>query len=299
MTQNLNIMNDKVSNFSDFVSINADIIPKSKAMISVADRGLRFGDGIFETIRINSGIPYQWEQHLKRLNQGLEALKIDYNTNSLLKDSLALIRKNAVNDGVLRIMITRGEGSVGYLPTNNCVSNVIIEAIGKKFPPIAPANLFLSSYTKISPSSLPPFIKHMQGLNSILAKIEASENGCEESLLLDDKGHICESSSGNIFWVKGNILHTAASDCPMVAGTMREKIIEFSPLKLEQGYYRIDELYNADEVFLSNSSWPIMPIARLKPAEISYSSHKVAEALLAIIEKDMQAYANAWQPPMA
>lgn len=288
-----------MNNASTYTSINGAIVTAENATISVQDRGLRFGDGIFETIRLIAGIPYQWETHLERLTDGLEALRIESDTQHLITDALALIRKNEVSDGILRIMITRGEGSIGYLPSSQCVPNIIIETIGKNFPPISPAHLWLSTYRKPSALSLPPKIKHMQGLNSTLAKIEAQEKFCDEALLLDDKEQICEATSGNIFWVKNGNIFTPSVLCPMVAGTMRKAILRLSPYTIEEGEYSLGDLKDADEIFLSNASWPIMPVSKISPLEYSYSNHSIAHELLALIKEDMQHYVDAWQPPVA
>ncbi len=282
-----------------FIFINDRIVSPHEATVSVADRGLRFGDGVFETIRVHNRIPYQWELHLTRLEQGLNALKIEYNNQRLLNNTLSIIEKNDVNEGTLRMMITRGEGSIGYLPTQDCIPTVIIEAWSKNFSNISSGNLWLSSYTKVAGSALPKHIKLMQGINSTLAKMEAREQFCDEALLLDDRGIICEAASGNIFWVKNNILYTPSLECPMVSGTMRSAILRLSPLVVKEGCFSIDTLKEADELFLTNASWPILPIRKLNPAGVEYQQHETARLLATLIMEDMQSYADAWQPPVA
>lgn len=277
-----------------YCMINGHILPENEAVIPVADRGLRFGDGAFETARVVHGVPYQWELHLRRLKEGLKALSIAYQARNLKEQALKLIAENQVKQGILRIMVTRGEGSIGYLPAKDCKPNVIIEAVQAGLKAPEPTKIWLSSVAKVSSRSLPVQYKLMQGVNSVLAKIEADKHGCKEALLLNEQGILCEGSSGNIFWVKDGVLFTPSLECGVLAGTMRQAVLRLADLPVIEGSFPVHALEDAEEVFLTNATWPIMPVSTILPLKLQYKSYKVAQALTKVLYQDMDAYAKTW-----
>lgn len=239
----------------NYININNIIFPEEKALILVKDRGFRFGDGVFETCRITNGVIYNFEAHLKRLEASLDAIKINSSfcyLPKLEKFSYNLITKNKVKNGFLRISISRGIGSFGYLPQKNIKPTLVIETLPETPKPKTPVKLWVSKIEKPSLKSLPVNYKLANGLNSTLAKIEATDNSCFDSLILNNKNQICETSSANIFWVENNILYTPHSDCGCLLGTIREKIIQISPIKIKMVKAKLNDLLNADEAFISN-----------------------------------------------
>ncbi len=174
-----------------FAYVNGSFIPNTKAGLSIHDRGLKFGDGVYETIRIFRGNPFSWEKHMERLAISLKLLKIEARIPNLLQITYELIERNDVKEikeqltfiieGSLRIMITRGIGGVGYLPNRDSEYGIVIEASPLPRLPSDPIDLWVSSYQKIPPQCLPAAAKTMQGLSSTLAKMEAEENNCFES----------------------------------------------------------------------------------------------------------------------
>ena len=110
----------------------------------------------------------------------------------------------------------------------------------------------------------PPFkFKSAHGLQYILAKISAQENNFFDSIMLDEKGYICETSSANIFWIKDQIIYTPSDSCNMVRGTIRQALLDIKSIKIKQGKFKIFELENADEVFITNASSLILPIDKI------------------------------------
>ncbi len=267
---------------SGYISINGKILPAKKALISVQDRGFRFGDGVFETCLIRDGKIYNWEAHKARLEAGLKVIKIIptfYNTLNRHPDesrdpfsntesiptfvgmtAKTLIKKNKIKDGYLRIAVSRGVGSVGYLPVQNIQPTIVIETLPLNPKPKSPIKLCISKIQKPSLKSLPINYKLSQGLNSTLAKLEAVENKCFDALILNDKKQICETSSANIFWIKDDILYTPHQDCGILLGTIREKILQLSPIKIKLVKAKINDLLNADEVFITNISIGVLGI---------------------------------------
>jgi len=246
-----------------YIFFNDNYIPKEKAHISIEDRGLRFGDGVFETILIKNKSPYQLDLHIERLIKGLNSLKINSNLPTFFEIIRELTQRNDIIDGFARIMITRGEGSIGYLPQDNITPNIIIETYPNFAPIPKSIDLWLSDIRKIPTECLPKNIKSMQGLNSTLARMQAKENNCYESLQLDIYDNICEGSSSNIFWIKENQIFTPNLDLPIVEGTIRKAIINLSETRVIETKANIVELYNSNAIFLTNIAWQILPISKL------------------------------------
>jgi len=273
---------------SDHISINDKILPAKKALISVQDRGFRFGDGIFETCLIKSGKIYNWQAHKTRLKSGLVAIKINFTEKNLDQSCLRLIHKNKIQNGYLRISISRGIGSIGYLPIKNIQPNIIIETITLKSSPKSSIKLCISKIQKPSLKSLPTNYKLMQGINSTLVKLEAIENDCFDSIILNDKNQICETSSANIFWIKGNILYTPHSDSGCLLGTIREKILQISPLKKKLVKAKISTLLNADEVFITNVAIGVLAVDKID--NFQFKNKKYSNLFSNLLREDIQLY---------
>lgn len=279
---------------TQYIIINGKTYSTDKAHISAQDRGFRFGDGVFETIAVYSGIPYQWELHMQRLKDGLQALDIPFDTDELRQPALQLVSKNGLSDASLRIAISRGVGSQGYLPVGCACPTVVIEANDRITPPIDPACLWLSDIEKPSPKALPVRYKLAQGVNSTLARLQAAQHGCLDSLQCNARGEICESSSANLFWRIGDTLYTPALECGVLAGTTRDALLRLSPYRIEQGAYPLEHLRKADAVVATNSHWLAMPITALYPREWEFpESVALAQALRDALLKDIRAYAAA------
>lgn len=254
-------------------SINYNIKKEEEASISINERGFLFGDGVFETCLIENGVIYNFLSHLKRLKSGLESIKIDFELDNILENCQKLIAKNSTKSGLIRIYISRGQGSTGYLPTSN-KPLIIIQIKNLPQEPNFPIELCLSKNIKISPKSLPINYKLAQGLNSTLAKIEAQENGCFDAILLNEEQKICETSSANIFWIKDDILFTPHKDCGILLGTIRQKILKLSPIPNKEISANFDEILKADEVFISNVSYKILPVERISQNPKIYKNTK-------------------------
>ena len=268
-------------------------MPKQKALISAQDRGFRFGDGVFETCLINDGIIYNFEAHLKRLNDGLMAIKIKFYSTNLLQSCYQLIKKNNIQNGYLRIAVSRGVGSIGYLPIKNIIPTLVIETLPKSPKPKSPIKLLISSIEKPSIKSLPINYKLMQGLNSTLAKIEAVENSCFDALILNHKQQICETSSANIFWIKDDVLYTPHPDCGCLQGTIREKIITLSPIKIRLIKAKLDNLLNADEIFITNVAIGVLMVDKIANQE--FLNKKYSRIFANLLNQDIKNYVKKAQ----
>ncbi len=269
-----------------YVYLNGDRVRADKAFISIQDRGFRFGDGLFETIGVYRSRPYLLAQHLRRLSEGAKALRIPIDIKETATLCERLLRSNKVNNGILRIVISRGSGSLGYLPASH-QPTVLIETQAKPAAQKRPVKLWLSTYEKISPRALPVRYKLGQGLSSTLARMEAQAQGCDEALLLNAQKKICEASASNIFWLRGGTLYTPALTCGILPGVIREAVMKLSPWPVREGAYVLAQLHKAEAVVLTNSVHEILPVASLGPKGYAWRSETLAKTLLKLLHADI------------
>lgn len=275
---------------NDYTSINGKIVSSKNAAISVQDRGFRFGDGLFETCLIKNGSIYNFNAHFARLKAGLAAIKISSSVKDIKAQSYKLIEKNKIKDGILRISISRGVGSLGYLPTKDAKPTIIIETLQKPQKPKSPIKLMVSSHEKPSLKSLPVNYKLTNSLNSVLAKIEAVEKNYFDGILLNEKKQICETSSANIFWIKDNVLYTPDLSCGCLAGTIREKIIQLSSIKVKEVKAKLSDLLKADEVFISNVAIEVLAIDEIQKTK--FTNKKYSKIFSDLLDQDTKKSKN-------
>lgn len=252
--------------------VNGQYIPQTAASIPIQDRGFRFGDGIFDTIAIYDGVPYQWQYHINRIKEGLASLKINADTQPLSAICKKLLQQNTHKEGFLRIAITRGSGSHGYLPAITTEPTIVVETLPKIHQFTDTVSLWHSNYIKPNSVHYPVQCKTMQGLNSTLARIEAQENHCFDALLCNSNNHICETSSANIFWINQHTIYTPSLECGVLAGTTRQIIQDIAPYPVKEGTFTLDDLAQAEGVFITNVAWQILPVSQLYPHKFTWSS---------------------------
>lgn len=281
----------------NFVLINQKFVLADKALISVGQRGFRFGDGLFETCKIIDGIIYDYEAHQDRIYKGLQALQITFDIKDLQKKCYDLLKKNHIIDGILRISISRGEGSLGYLPIKNITPLLVVETIKSDKNPYNKKTGITIGISKIKAPRRSQNLQHcktMQGLNYILTKIAADKLGNFDDVMLSEKGYISECSSANIFWVKNGKIFTPSGKCDMLFGTIRKKILEKFPIKINQVEARLSRLLNADEIFLTNAN-----ILALAVDELAIGKKKIrlkqniSNQVLQWLETDIKKYKAA------
>lgn len=252
-----------------YVALNGLIMPLEEAHISPEDRGFRFGDGVFETIRITRDRPYLLDEHLQRLQEGLDALGIDQSLQHLPLIGAKLVEKNKVTEGVLRICISRGSGSRGYLPIGEQSPTVYITALSMPDEELTPRKLIVSQYRRLSPAILPTHVKHANGLNSVLARLEAEKAGMDEALMLSENGCVSEASSANIFWQKGGAIYTPSLSTGCLNGIMRQRFMAF--FDIIECEAPLDALLTADAAILTNSAYYLVPVASITGNRLAHS----------------------------
>ena len=259
-------------NASSIACLNGEFLPAAEARIPVTDRGFRFGDGVFETIRLENGTPYQWQLHLSRLNAGLAALRIAPPSVDWRMIANEIITRSHALDGFLRLTITRGSGSQGYLPDTSITPTWLMEYLPSNPLPKKPCKLWVSVIQRAPLSALPTNHKLAHGIGSTLALLDARDNGCDEALMLSSAGKLCETASANLFWIRDGVLYTPALATGCLAGTTRDAVLRLAPISTQEVVAEVDALATAEAVFLTNTRLGIWPVAQLVPEGWGYDA---------------------------
>ena len=253
-----------------YVYINGSYFKKEDAKISVFDHGLLYGDGVFEAIRAYTGIVFKLKEHIDRLYDSAKSVKIEIGITKeeMKKIVLETLRRNALTESYVRIVVTRGEGTMGVDPRNCEKPSVIVIAEPRKplFGEKESVEAIVSSLRRVPRSSLDPRIKTLNYLNNILAKIEAIEAGVEEAIMLTQEGYVAETSTENIFIAKGNEVITPPQTAGILKGITRDVLIGISKelgYEVKERELTIHELYTADEVFVTGTAAGIVSVTRI------------------------------------
>ncbi len=234
--------------------------------ISIRDRGLQYGDGLFETLAVENGIVKNWELHWARLCAGCERLFIPQpNELQVLSEIEYLLR--GVGKELVKIIITRGAGARGYAFDEVNASRIVSVY---DWPVLADENtitgieLFLCQ-TRLAKQPLLAGIKHLNRLENILARHEWQSSTYAEGIMLDSDGNVIEGTMSNVFLVRNSLLQTPDLNNSGVRGITRQRIIDVSKqegITLQQTTLGLDDLFNADEVFVCNTVIGIWPVKK-------------------------------------
>src|SRR5260221_11568914 len=217
------------------IFIDGKFYGERDAKISVFDHGLLYGDGIFEGIRAYNGRVFKLKEHIDRLFCSAKAilLQIPMSHSALMKATVETCRVNKLRDGYIRLVVTRGIGSLGLNPKSCKRPSIII--IADKIQLYPPEfyqrgfDIITLPTTRNLHSALNPAIKSLNYLNNILAKIEANNGGCEEAVMLNAQGFVAECTGDNLFIVKGNQLLTPPLSAGALYAITREVVIALRP----------------------------------------------------------------------
>ncbi|MDD5382821.1 MAG: aminotransferase class IV [Candidatus Margulisbacteria bacterium] len=254
------------------VFLNGQLVPVTEATISIFDRGLTYGDGVFESLRTYRGTPFQLEEHIKRLLRELKQLRINLPL-SAAQLKLAVLRTvfaNNFKESYIKIIITRGEAKGHGLDPSNAAGRPTAIVSVEELKPY-PKSLFKNGWKAIISSIARPDvptsrIKSLGYLNNILAKMEAKKAGANEAFLLDARGNLAEGTISNIFIIKNGLIYTPPIEAPILPGLTRSLIIHLaqrSAYKVVEKYLPPKELYAADECFITLSGPGIVPITKI------------------------------------
>ena len=251
---------------NEMVYLNGSLIPRSQASISAMDYGFLYGYGLFETMRAYGGRVFRLDRHLTRLAHSAETLELPIDVPGLKSAVMGTIQANKLSDARIRITISIGEGSL-VLDPDTCGSPTVLVVAAHYQPHPKEAyqrgfRAVVSSIRRNSQSPIPQ-LKSANFLESALAKREARKAGIDDALFLNDKGLLAEASTSNIFLVSNGTLKTPSLKSGILPGITREVILELASelgIAAYEQYAELEELYQAEEAFLSNSMIEIMPL---------------------------------------
>lgn len=239
------------------------------AYLSLADRALHYGDGLFETLAIERGQPLCVERHLQRLANGCQRLGIITPDRALLLGEVTAL-SSGVPRGILKILVTRGAAGRGYAPPEgNVPSRILLRYPWPKYPERywQQGIKVCSCSVRLSRNRLLAGLKHLNRLEQVLARRECERSGCPEGLMRDTAGWVTEGTMSNLFLVKHNQLVTPSLSYCGVDGIMRSVIMDLvhsqGPIPLIVQKIRLHSLFDAEEIFFCNSVFGIWPVRKI------------------------------------
>lgn len=269
------------------VWVNGQLLPKNEAKVSVYDHGLLYGDGVFEGIRVYQGKIFKCRSHMDRLYRCAAKLHlhIPVSPDDMVQIQRDCIAANGIKEGYIRLVITRGHGTLGLDPRKCPVPGVICIADQiSLYPPEfyeTGMRVIVAKRPKTPVACLDPRIKSLNYLNNILAKVEAIEAGCHEAIMLSQEGWVTECTGDNIFVIKDGKLFTpppVSGENDRFAGgllegvTRRFVIDELAPMcdiQVEERMMKLDFLMSADEIFLTGTAAEIIAVPQVDETRIS------------------------------
>ena len=263
------------------VYINGTLFDKDDAKISVYDHGLLYGDGVFEGIRSYAGKVFKLDEHLQRLWASAKALLLEIPISieqmaQGIKDTLAA---NDITDGYIRVLVTRGSGTLGLDPNRCSDPQVIIIADRISLYPEElyekGLEIITVSTVRNHPAALSPRIKSLNYLNNILAKIEGLQAGCIEALMLNHKGEVAECTGDNIFLVREGRILTPPTEAGILEGITRDLAIDLAReagIEVKEVPLTKHDVYIADECFLTGTAAEVIPVVKVDSRPIGDGS---------------------------
>lgn len=254
------------------IYISGEYFAKEDAKISVYDHGLLYGDGVFEGLRAYGGKVFRLQEHLDRLWESALAicLQIPMAKTELAEAVNETLRRNKLTDAYIRLIVTRGAGTLGLDPNRCSHPQVIIIADHIALYPAEyyenGLDIVTASTIRNHPAALSPRIKSLNYLNNIMAKVEGLNAGCIEALMLNSRGEVAECTADNIFLVRHGDVYTPPLDAGILDGITRQVVIQLARndgLVVHEGTLTRHDVYIADECFLTGSGAEVIPVVRV------------------------------------
>ncbi len=264
--------------------VDGELIPASAATVSVDDRGFRYGDAAFETMRVYGGTIFAWDAHMERLERTCEALSLAHglaadNLRARIDETLAA---NDLENAYVRLSITRGVQPGKLTPQPNVGPTVVIYVkplprggVGGDSVWDEPATVQPVDTRRIPSDAIPAAAKTHNYLNGILARAELRDGDgqptADEALMFDCEDHVAEGATSNLWFVRDGELCTPTTDGPVLPGITRAIVLELAAeagISVHEAQYDLEAVLEADEAFLTNRTWELRPIATLDGHEI-------------------------------
>lgn len=284
------------------VWLDGKLVDESDAKISVFDHGLLYGDGVFEGIRAYHGSIFQCQAHLDRLFESAELVFLDmpFNRDELESATYETLAANGLSDAYIRMVITRGAGTLGLNP-KKCPKPSAFIITGKiaMYPeemyrdgmPVIIGKTVRTSATMVNPA-----VKSLNYLNNIMAKLEGVAAGVEEVLMLNEKGNIAEASGDNVFIIKDGVLITPPKEAGILLGITRSVVMHIARrmgVKVLEINLTPKDVYAADECFLTGTAAEVISVTSVDGKKIGNGAagvitNKLREAFHEFVKTDEQ-----------
>jgi branched-chain amino acid aminotransferase len=259
------------------VYLNGSLVDNAEAKISVFDHGLLYGDGVFEGIRLYDSCIFKLDAHLERLEKSAKAilLNLPWSREDISEAVCETCRANNLVDGYIRLIVTRGVGTLGLSHLSCKHPQLIIIADKISLYPTEHyekgLKIITSPTRRINPAALPPMVKSLNYLNNILAKADANQAGCLEAIMLNDQGYVAECTGDNLFIRHGDQWFTPPTSAGALKGITRGAVLEI----MEEAGHRCTEgnltrfdIWTADEMFLTGTAAELIPVVEVDSRRI-------------------------------
>jgi branched-chain amino acid aminotransferase len=264
------------------VNINGRTFDQEHAVISVFDHGFLYGEGVYETLRTYNGQPFLFDRHMRRLRKsaGMLALGVplgDADIDARFRETMraAGLGGQPGREAYLRILVTRGIGELTYDPAACPTPSIVVIAKPHVDPPPEVfergVRVALVDIVRNHPGSVNPLIKSNNLLNNALAMQEAFRRGGFEGVMRNYKGELAECTQSNLFIVKNAAAYTPPIDAGLLPGITREFLFEVGPeigIQVREAVLRDDDLFGADEAFLTSTTREAVPIVHVDDKRI-------------------------------
>lgn len=279
--------------------LNGEVVEEEDARIPVLDRAVLYGDGIFETLRAYDGFPFRLERHLRRLKEACDVLRLEqpWEDREIAEAIRLLYRENVGSgDAYVRITLTGGLYDGGRNLTRSNPPNLFVVVTPLPRPKDHSRRegirVCFASFTRNSRSPLVR-IKSANYLESLWARQEAADRGYDDALFMNEKGHLCEATTSNLFLVKSGELLTPEPSCGLLPGITREAVLELCrdlSIPAREGELVPEDLLGADEAFLTNSVSEILPLREVEGKALSASpgplTSTISRAYRELVERE-------------
>lgn len=259
------------------MSIKVLINGQAEGIISPFDRGLHYGDGLFETFLVQDGCLLFASEHFSRLRKGCQKLGFPTANEALIRDEIKQIVGNASN-GIVKLLLSRGEGNRGYMPPETPTVTRVLSFYpsASTFEKTLGSCSLILCHTRLARQPVLAGIKHLNQLERVMARAELKDKS-SEGLMLDTDGLVIEGTMSNLFIVKNSALITPQLNNCGVHGTIKEYLrqaakrdnIEFKECELS-----LEDVKSADEIFMTNSLMPLRSVDRLMVSDVTYNMEK-------------------------
>ncbi|NHN57800.1 MULTISPECIES: aminotransferase class IV [Halorussus] len=275
-----------------YYHVDGDLVPAEEATVSVRDRGFMYGDAAFETLRAYGGRPFEWAAHAERLDRTCEALGLDHGLSDVdLRERIReTLDANEFEDAYVKLSVSRGAqpGKLAPGPVEDPTVVVYVAELprggsaDRGGEPVwdGPATAAVVETRRVPDAALPAHAKTHNYLNGILARLELGDGDGEspdgttderdapdEALMLDADGNLAEGATSNLFFVRDGTLHTPSLDGPVLPGITRRVVLDLAEreeIPTAEAAYAPADLRDADEAFLTNSTWEVRPLAAVE-----------------------------------